>query len=105
TNLKDEQNNSTPFGITTADPWTGIMTMGHMTGNDSGIFPDAVLESGLTNLGGSRTIRFTGLNNNMRYNIVFVGSMNEGALATARYTHTNGTASDTLNARNNTNQS
>lgn len=104
-NLKDEQNNTTPFGITTVDAWTGVTTMGHMTGNNSGIFPDAVLESGLNNLGGPRTIRFSGLNNNMRYNIVFVGSMNSGELATAQYNHVGGTASDTLNARNNTNQS
>ncbi|HRE52117.1 MAG TPA: T9SS type A sorting domain-containing protein, partial [Flavitalea sp.] len=104
-NLKDEQNNTTPFSITTVESWTGVTTMGHMTGNNSGIFPDAVLESGLHNIGGPRTIRISGLNNNMRYNIVFVGSMNEGALATARYRQVSGTADDTLNARYNTNQS
>src|SRR5690606_23599195 len=51
---------------------------------------------------GPKTITVGGLDNTKRYNIVIVGSMNEGPLATAEYI--SGTKRDTLDARYNTQQ-
>ena len=47
TNLLDENNVATTFSITTVNGWTGTTIIGHISGNNSGIVPDAVLESGL----------------------------------------------------------
>ncbi len=41
--LKDENNITTPFSITTVNAWTGTQILGHLTGNNSGVFPDAVI--------------------------------------------------------------
>lgn len=101
-NLKDETNTVTPFSITTNSSWATTFDMGHITGNNSGVYPDQVLESGVYDGGGPRTITFNGLDNTKKYNIVIVGSMNEGLNATVEYT--SGTTKDTLNARYNTNQ-
>lgn len=101
-NLKDEQNVTTPFSVTIVDNWDGVMTTGHMTGNNSGVFPDAVLEAGIYNMQNTaQRLRFNGLDNTKRYNIVIVGSMNEGVDASAVYEV--GDRRDTLNARYNTN--
>lgn len=106
-NLRDESNNVTPFGIQLLTTWDNITEMGHRTGNNSGVFPDSVLASGIADDGitsdGTNTLRFkfTGLNNSKRYNIVLVGSQNEGMNAISRYS--SGSQVDTLNARNNTN--
>lgn len=101
-NLKDETNTATPFSITTTSSWATTFDMGHMTGNNSGVYPDSVLQSGVYDGGGPRTVTFNGLDNTKKYNIVIVGSMNEGLNATVEYT--SGTTKDTLNARYNTNQ-
>lgn len=100
--LKDENNVATSFGITTVNAWTGTQILGHITGNNSGVFPDAVLESGLADNGAAKQILFTGLNQAMRYNIIFAGSRNEGLMASATYTA--GTQTSLLNARYNTEQ-
>jgi large repetitive protein len=102
-NLRDEQDVVTPFGINLMDGWDGVTEWGHRTGNNSGVFPDSVLAGGLFDLGTTDVrLRFTGLNPAMRYNIVLVGSQNDGLVTTTRYWVTGGPA-DTLNARNNTN--
>jgi hypothetical protein len=84
-NLKDESNAVTPFSITTVNGWSSTTTMGHMTGNNSGIVPDSALESGLADNGSARQLSFGGLNPSKRYNLEFVGSQNEGLIATAQY--------------------
>jgi hypothetical protein len=101
-NLKDETNTPTPFSIITNNPWATTFDMGHMTGNNSGVYPDSVLQSGVYDGGSARIITFSGLDNTKKYNIVILGSMNEGLNATVEYT--SGTTKDTLNARYNTNQ-
>jgi len=73
-----------------------------MTGNNSGVFPDSVLASGVYDISSARTINIGGLNNNMRYNIVLLGSQNEGTDALSIYA--SGSVRDTLNAKYNTNQ-
>ncbi len=103
TGIRDEKNTLTTFTVTTNTAWTGVLNnMGHMTGNNSGVYPDSVLQSGLTDGTGPKTITVGGLDNTKRYNIVIVGSMNEGPLATAEYI--SGTKRDTLDARYNTQQ-
>ena len=102
TGLKDETNNSTPFAVTNAVLWSGTNDLGHITGNDSGVYPDSVLASGIMDVSGPKSFTFSGLNNAMRYNVVFVGSMNEGGNNIVEYS--SGTVKDTLNSKYNTNQ-
>jgi fibronectin type 3 domain-containing protein/pimeloyl-ACP methyl ester carboxylesterase len=102
-NPVDENNVATPFTIITVNAWTGLTVMGHITGNNSGIVPDAVLESGLANQGPPNTIRFTGLDRNKMYNVEFVASQNEGIRNTANYYI--GMQVDSFDSRYNTNRS
>jgi len=102
-NLKDENNIVSGISITTVNGWSGTTDLGHITGNNSGIYPDAVLQSGIADNGAAKQIKFSGLNSSKRYNVVFVGSQNEGLIATANYTI--GSQTSTLDARYNTNKS
>ena len=103
-NLRDEAGVTTTIGLTHGNAWGGVILTGHLTGNNTGAYPDTVIRSGLWyNDVGARTITINGLDNSKRYNIVIFGSQNEGYDASARYTVNVGSQSDTLNARNNTN--
>ncbi|RYF45163.1 MAG: T9SS type A sorting domain-containing protein, partial [Chitinophagaceae bacterium] len=101
-NLRDESNTVTPFNITALTSWSGLSELGHMTGNNSGVFPDSVLQSGISDGAGPKSFRIGGLDDTKKYNIVIVGSQNEGTNATVEYS--SGTTLDTLNAMYNTNQ-
>lgn len=101
--LKDENNVATTFSVTTVNSWSGTTTLGHLSGNNSGIVPDAVLESGLADNGPPKTVRIGGLDRAKLYNLEFVGSQNEGVIATAQYS--SGTQVSTLDARYNTTRS
>lgn len=101
-NLKDENNVTTPFAVTTVSGWSGTTILGHITGSNSGVVPDAVLESGITDNGATKQVLVSGLDPSKRYNLVFIGSQNEGI--TAATTYANGTQLSTLNARYNTDQ-
>lgn len=102
-NLKDENNIASGISITTVNAWSGITDLGHITGNNSGIYPDAVLQSGLADNGAAKQITFSGLDASKLYNVILVGSQNEGLVATASYT--NGSQASNLNASYNTNNS
>jgi hypothetical protein len=102
-NLKDENNIASGISITTVNGWSGTTDLGHITGNNSGIYPDAVLQSGLADNGAAKQIKFSGLNASKLYNVVLVGSQNEGLVATASYAV--GSQTSTLNASYNTNKS
>jgi hypothetical protein len=102
TNLKDEAGQVTPFSITTVNGWSSTTDLGHLTGDDSGAAPDSVLQSGIADNGAAKQITFGGLNSSKRYNIVFIGSQNEGLPAKTVYT--TGSQKDTLDAMYNTNQ-
>ncbi|HUQ67486.1 MAG TPA: fibronectin type III domain-containing protein [Flavitalea sp.] len=102
-NLKDENNIATGISITAVNGWSGITDLGHITGNNSGYYPDSVLQSGVADNGVAKQIKFSGLNATKLYNVVLVGSQNEGLVATASYT--TGTQTSTLNASYNTNKS
>jgi hypothetical protein len=99
--LKDERNTATTFRLTATAAWTIVNNLGHVTGNNSGVFPDSVLASGLTDMTAAKTFTVSGLDNSRKYNIVIVGSMNEGTGGNIEYS--SGGVLDTLNARYNTN--
>jgi predicted esterase len=101
-NLRDENNITTTFSVTTVSAWLGTTTLGHITGNNLGVVPDAVLQSGITDNGAAKQILIGGLDATRRYNLVFVGSQNEGITASTIYA--SGTQQSTLNARYNTEQ-
>ena len=84
-NLRDESNVVTPFNITALNSWSGLNELGHMTGNNSGVFPDSVLQSGISDAAGPKSFRIGGLDDTKKYNIVIVGSQNEGTNATVEY--------------------
>src|SRR5690606_5759841 len=86
TNLKDENNETTGVSVIMVNGWSAITTLGHITGDNSGVFPDAVLESGIVDSAASKQIRIGGLNTSRQYNLVFAGSQNEGVAASAVYT-------------------
>jgi dienelactone hydrolase len=85
-NLRDETNAVTPFSVTMVTAWTYVNELGNISGNNSGALPDSVLRSGIADsLAAVRQIRFSGLNPAMRYNLVFMGSQNEGINAQSEY--------------------
>lgn len=102
TGLTDENNAASSITLTMLSPWSFTTNMGHLTGDDSGVFPDAVLASGLVDSLGTQQIKIAGLDPARQYNIVLAGSQNEGITAVSRYSSAGDTAS--LNARYNTNQ-
>lgn len=115
TNLRDENNLNTGFSIRTIQRMNGTSALGHISGNDRGIYPDAVLRaSNTSNLATPTEFRFAGLNPNMRYNISVLSSVNEGTGYRVRYSSRNLTIAgdensanqvDTLDARYNTTKS
>jgi hypothetical protein len=102
-NLKDESNATTTFSVTTITGWSTTTDLGHITGNNAGVYPDAVLQSGIADNGAAKQIRISGLNSSKLYNLVFVGSQNEGLNATTDYAI--GSQKSTLNASYNTDKS
>jgi fibronectin type 3 domain-containing protein len=100
--LKDENNATTTFNVTAIDGWSATTTMGHITGNNSGAFPDAVLQSGVVDTGSVKQFKISGLSTQKQYNIVFLGSQNEGYEAKAAYSYQQ--QSPVLDSRYNTNQ-
>jgi hypothetical protein len=101
-NLKDENNVATTIDITTVSAWSTLTNLGHITGNNTGVVPDAALQSGIADNGAAKQIRFSGLNTAMRYTLSFVGSQNEGIVATTQYAVGSQTA--VMDARYNTNR-
>jgi len=103
-NLKDEAGVVSTIGITYRDSWGGTNPLGFITGNNSGVYPDSVLRSyvlATDNVG--KRIKFTGLNPTKRYNVVFMGSANDGLTAVANYSAP-GATTVSLNARYNSRQ-
>lgn len=101
-NVKDENNLATTIDVTTVSGWSTLTNLGHITGNNTGVMPDAVLQSGIADNGTAKQIKFSGLNTSMKYNLVFIGSQNEGLVATTQYAV--GSQTSTLDARYNTNK-
>jgi fibronectin type 3 domain-containing protein len=102
TNLRDESNAATSISITAVSAWDSITTMGHITGNNSGILPDQVMKNGWMDTSNINDLIISGLDPVKQYNLVFIASQNEGVNAEAAYT--SGSQTARLNARYNTNQ-
>ncbi len=105
-NLKDENNNTTTIGVNFLQPWWLPNNAGPTTGNNSGVYPDNVLNDFwfFGYFGGPETpgLNVTGLDVNKKYNLTFyAGSVfpyaNNGAT-----NYTAGGQTVTLNVQNNT---
>lgn len=97
--LLDDKGQTTPFSILNVTAWKSINTLGFITGNNSGIYPDYILGSGIAQTDSLHRMTFRGLNPAMRYNLSFIGSRNEGTDASVEFSA--GTQKDVLNSRYN----
>jgi large repetitive protein len=74
-NMRDDANVTTGINLIMETAWTGSDPFGPTTGNNSGVFADNTLRTYYYSMGGEvETMRLTGLDNNRRYNLVFLGS-------------------------------
>lgn len=99
-NLKDISNVNTAFSITSLHAWTSTNRLGHITDNNSGVFPDQVMKGGMTDSGNEHEFRIAGLNSSKKYNLVIFASRNEGLNAEMEIS--SGTQTVIHNARYNT---
>lgn len=103
-NIKDETGGSSSIGVTLVDVWTASNTLGATTGNNTGVYPDNVMQTFYyTDQSTVRRIRITGLSTSAtaRYNLIFFAS--RGGVADDRSTiYSYGGQSVTLNAASNT---
>lgn len=84
-NLTDSLGNSTSIGIELLDDWGGINTGGMTTSNNSGVFPDLVIQVAYSFQTGTHQLRVFGLNPNELYNFEFFGSKFGGGNRTTVY--------------------
>jgi hypothetical protein len=103
-NLKDDSATSTGFGIKLVDTWTGANNVGPVTGNNSGVYPDNVMQSlYYDNSLVSRHINITGLSSKGKYNVIFYAG--RAGVTDSRITHyAVGGQSVQLNAASNASQ-
>ncbi|MEO8712141.1 MAG: T9SS type A sorting domain-containing protein, partial [Parafilimonas sp.] len=101
-NFFDDSGTPSSIGMQETGVFAGLYTAGMNTGNNSGIFPDKVLaDSYALFTGQSSSIKITGLNLNMKYNLTFFASSQASGDVNSAYTVNNKTA--VLNASLNTN--
>ncbi|MCF6407552.1 fibronectin type III domain-containing protein [Chitinophaga filiformis] len=97
-NMQDGQNNVTGIGITILENFDGMYSAGINTGNNSGIYPDNVMVENYGLFPGNHADYYiTGLNQALKYDLVFFGSSVEWEDITGKYT-VNGTKMALLNA-------
>ena len=103
-NLKDDSATSTGFGIRLVDAWTGANNVGPVTGNNSGVYPDNVMQSlYYDGSGAPRHINITGLSSKGKYNVIFYSG--RAGVSDNRITnYTIGSQTVSLNGASNTNQ-
>ncbi|HYJ64733.1 MAG TPA: fibronectin type III domain-containing protein, partial [Parafilimonas sp.] len=106
-NLKDANNNTTGIGLALQTSWFSVSNGGPQTGDNSGVYPDAVLKDyyyfGV--FGGPETVtaKLTGLNTSLKYNLTFyAGSVWSGAPDNGTTTYTIGSQTVSLYVQNNT---
>lgn len=87
-NLTDQNGNNSGINLSFVNGWSGLVDYGVQTGNNSGVFPDAVLKGFYyTSVADSMRIQLTGLNPNKKYNLDMIGSWaNPGNPAITNYT-------------------
>ncbi|HEX8333483.1 MAG TPA: fibronectin type III domain-containing protein, partial [Segetibacter sp.] len=77
--LKDDQGNVTNFSLRLIDKWTQSWNGGMITGDNSGIYSDNVIQTSIyEGSTDTKRMRFTGLDINKRYNISVFSSNNAG---------------------------
>lgn len=106
-NLKDAAGNTTNVGIEVQGPWFTTYNTGSPTGNNSGVYPDAVLSDYLYFgiFGGPETLdtKIVGLDTSKTYNLTFFGSSTfPGTPDNGSTIYTVGNVSDTLYVQGNT---
>jgi len=101
-NLQDETGTASGVSITILDPFTGANNVGTSTGDNSGVFPDAVMHTFFYDQSSSdRRIRISGLRADRKYNLLFFGA--RASVADNRNTiYSAGGQTVTLNAASNT---
>lgn len=103
-NLVDDAGANSGFNVSLLQQWDGNLGYGMITGNNSGIYPDAVMKTCIhTTSTSARTIQIGGLNPAKRYNIVVFSSHNAGPAF--NFTYTSGAQTLTGNAAYNSNKS
>lgn len=101
-NMRDEDGNATTVDVTLVHQWTGTTDFGHVTFDNSGIYSDQVIRSGIyESTVNAKQMRLTGLSAGKLYNLSFFGSVNGGSDASA--TVSVGAQAVQLQARYNTN--
>jgi len=102
-NLIDISGNTTSFGLTISSFWNanGSNTLGSNTGNNSGIYPDNVLQSSYWSNSGTRTITLSGLDDSRSYTLTFFGSRAANDDRSTRYSSQGNNV--VLNTASNTN--
>lgn len=101
-NLKDEKGNTTSVGLTIPTAWFGANNAGVNTGNNSGIYPDAVLRSSYA-VNAARTLKVYGLDTAKYYDFTFLGSRANPTVGVVT-NYTIGTQTVSLNTANNSQQ-
>ncbi|MBV9962994.1 MAG: fibronectin type III domain-containing protein [Parafilimonas sp.] len=106
-NFKDNLNRSTSLGLSMQTSWWATWHEGPNTGNNSGIYPDAVMKDYyyFGNLGGPQTVtsKITGLDTSKLYSVSFYGgSVWSGASNNGTTIYSIGSQSIPLNVQNNT---
>ena len=106
-NLKDASGNTTNIGLAVQGPWFTTFNTGTPTGNNSGVYPDAVLSDYLYFgiFGGPETLdtKITGLDTAKAYNLTFfASSVFPGTTDNGSTIYTVGNVSDTLYVQGNT---
>ncbi|MEP6675448.1 MAG: fibronectin type III domain-containing protein [Ferruginibacter sp.] len=102
-NLNDDVGVNTGFSVKLLEQWDRNFMYGMTTGDNSGIFPDNVIQGSInTSSTSARTMEFAGLNPAKKYNLVFFCSTNAGDDGSVIFA--NGAQSVTLNARYNSNK-
>ena len=87
------------YVVRTIQPYfSGNYNNGKTTGNNTGIYPDPVLQYSYVNYSGSpkqkQMIRLSNLNINITYKLTFLGGRDYAGSATSQYTITGGTNKD-----------
>lgn len=101
TGLLDQYGNNSGIGLNLVNAWSGLNDFGVQTGNNSGIFPDAVLKAFYyTSLADTMRVQLTGLSPNKKYNIDMIGSW-ANPYGTCVTNYTIGTSTITLDPSNN----
>lgn len=101
-NLLADDGTASGMTITLVDALAGSNTLGAVTGNNSGVYPDNVMQTAFFESAvDAKRIRITGLSSTKKYNLIFFGSRAD--VADNRNTeYTVGTQTVTLNAASNT---